>query len=266
LITSVPGEHEIPFMKSMYNDPAIVRIQLAHIMIILMVSISVHLDGQSNISTSDNPSRPDELTEIFSSFCPDCHTKKIWGRRYSNPYYYITEHQFFKSKIPLQGVLITKDDTINCTQVLYDLYRDKLIVHEPTIGFSIEIEEELIRRFKLFEPEGDGTYEFINAESLFYQIIFEGERLDFYIKHQKLLAEMIDGDHAIYRFENVERLVLRKGAEFHNIKRNRDLLKNYPEAENEIKEFLRRSDINIKSANNDQIQMTGKFIDELVVQ
>lgn len=235
-------------------------------MIILMISISVQLNGQSNISTTDNPSRPDELAEIFSSFCPDCHTRKIWGRRYTNPYYYVTEHQFFKTRIPVQGILFTRDDTINCTQVLYDLYRDKLIVHEPTIGFSIEIEEELIRRFKLFEPEGGGTYEFINADPLFYQIIFEGERLDFYIKHQKLLTEMIDGDHAIMRFEYVERLVLRKGADYHNIRRNRELLKNYPEAEKEIKEFLRRSGINIKSANNDQIRMTGKFIDELVVQ
>jgi hypothetical protein len=249
-----------------HNLPAIIRIQLAHIMIILMVSISVHLDGQSNISTSDNPSRPDELIEIFSSFCPDCHIKKIRGRRYSNPYYYIPEHQFFKSKTPVQGVLFTKDDTITCTQVLYDLYRDKLIVHEPTIGFSIEIEEELIRRFKLFEPEGAGIYEFINAESLFYQIIFEGERLDFYIKHQKLLTEIIDGDRAIMRFENVERLVLRKGADYHIIKRNRDLLRNYPGAEKEIKEFLRRSRIKINSASNDQIQLTGKFLDELEVQ
>lgn len=242
------------------------RIRLALIILILLVSISVHLKGQSRISMTDKPTKPDELAEIFSSFCPDCHTKKIWGRRYTNPYYYITEHQFFKTRIPVKGILFTKDDTINCTQVLYDLYRDKLIVHEPTIGFSIEIEEELIRRFKLFEPEGDGIYEFINAGSLFYQIIFEGERLDFYIKHQKLLTEMIDGDRAIMRFENVERLVLRKGADYHNIKRNRELLRNYPGAEKEIKEFLRRSGINIKSANNDQIRMTGKFIDELEVQ
>jgi hypothetical protein len=146
-----------------FTLPTVIRIRVAHLLIILMVSISVHLKGQSGISTTDNPTMPDELIEIFNSYCPDCHTKKIWGRRYSNPYYYITEHQFFKAKIPVQGVLFTKYDTLNCTQVLYDLYRDKLIVHEPSIGFSIEIEEELIRRFKLFEPKCPG----LKAFSLF---------------------------------------------------------------------------------------------------
>jgi hypothetical protein len=252
------------------------RIRLALIILFLLVSISVHLKGQSIIGVTDHPARPDELIEIFNSYCPDCHIKKIWGRRYNNPYYYVTEHQFFKTKTPVQGVLFTEHDTINCTQVLYDLYRDKLIVHQPSIGFSIEIEEELIRRFILFEPDGDGIYEFINVESLdgtaeikttvIYQIIFEGERLDFYIKHQKLLTERIDGERAIMRFGKVERLVLTKGTEYHNIKSNRDLLKKYPGAEKEIKEFLKRSRIKINSASDDQIQLTGKFLDELEVQ
>ena len=260
------------------------QIQIAHISFFLLLSVSVNLNGQSMISQTENPSRPDELIEIFNSFLPDNHTGKIWGRRYFNPYFNLTEHQFFKTRIPVRGVLYTMYDTINCGKVLYDLYRDKIIVFEPTIsvyaentgGIFIEIEEELIRRFKLFEPEGDSIYDFINAESLdsmagvresaFFQIIFEGERLDIFKKHQKILTERIDGDRSIIRFKKTEELILRKDSDYQNIKRNKDLLKMYPGAENEIKVFLRSSHISCKSATHDQIQLLGRFLDELEVQ
>ena len=74
---------------------------------------------------------------------------------------------------------------------------------------------------------------------------------------------VIDDDRSIMRFVNFESLVLRKGSDYQNIKRNRDLLKMYPGAEYEIKLFLRRYRINFKSVYNNQIQLTGKFLDEL---
>lgn len=216
------------------------------------------------------------MLEVFNLHFPDQHVKKIHGRPYYNPYPRITEHQFFKSSSPVAGILFTLSDTIHCEYILYDIFRDKIIVYEPPVRAFIELEEEFIRQFILFEGEGEIVYEFIKTEAEndtmgirwtgFHQVLYKGEGMGLYKKHLKTYTATIENTYSVVRFIKKERLVMRKGDEYVWIKRNRDLLKMYPEVKTDIRRFLRSSQIYIQRASNDQIRTTGQFVDKLGMQ
>jgi hypothetical protein len=199
--------------------------------------------------------------------------KKIHGRPYHNPYPRITEHQFFKTSRPVAGVITTLTDTIHSSYILYDLSRDKIIVYESTLSAFIEMEEEFIRQFRLFADDADIVYEFVIPEpendtnavrwTGFHQVLYRGGNTELYKKHLRTYTESIDNKTSVVRFTEKERLLLRKGGEYFWIRRNRDLLKTYPEMRSDIRRFLRSSGIYIQRASDDQIRITGQFVDEL---
>ena len=257
--------------------------------IIILIVFSQFLNGQSITQSPETDARPEPMQEVFDLHFPDHHLKKIHGRLYSytlegqyvqnpnsNRNTRITQHQFFKSRTPVDGIIFTLYDTIHCAYILYDLYRDKLIVWEPSTWAFIELEEEFIMRFMLFEKDVNIMYEFINTEpendtmgirrAGIYQVLFEGEWLHLYKKHFKSLTETTEMGQYVNQFIKKERLVLRKGNDYFRIERNRNLLKIYPEVKDDIKRFLRSSRINIKYASDEQIQILGQFVDELGLQ
>ena len=244
--------------------------------IIILIVFSQFLNDQSITQSPETDARPEPMQEVFDLHFPDHHVKKIHGRPYLNPYPRITEHQFFKTSTPGDGIIFTLSDTIHCAYILYDIFRDKIIVFEPAVRAFIELEDEFILHFRLFEGDGDHAYEFIIPEvendtmgirwTGFHQVLYKGEMMDLYKKHLKTYTATIEDTYSVVRFINKERLVLRKDDEYFWIKRNRDLLKIYPELKADIRRFLRSSGIYIQHASDDQIQITGQFVDQLGLQ
>ena len=179
------------------SDNLLMRLPTTSIFILIVWSLS--LKGQPYIDASDARCRPEALQEVLDIHFPDQHLKKIHGRQYINLYPTIIEHQFFRSKDPFEGILYTADDTLFYSNLLYDIYRDKLIAYHKAAKAFIELEGEFIQRFKLYDNEGD--LEFINVElkkgrtgiqqGEFFQVLFESERLDLLRKHYKTYAEVL---------------------------------------------------------------------------
>ncbi len=241
--------------------------------IILLIVLSQSLNGQATNSYLEATTGEDPLQEIFDLYFQDHHAKKIHGRPYDNPYPKADVHQFFKSKKPFTGIIFTISDTIHCTEILYDLFRDKIIVYAPAVRSYIELEGAFILQFSLYDPDGDHVYEFTNPgpgidsteirESGFLQVLYGGERTGLYKRHFKVLTVYKKGLYSEIRFKKKENLVLRKGNETYQIKRNRDLLQLYPEARQDIRKFLRSSGIYVQQASDEQIKMAGHFLDDV---
>jgi hypothetical protein len=241
--------------------------------IIVLLSSADYLKAQSLIGTPGLSSRPDTLLKVFYAHFPDHHTKKIHGRRYVNPYMNSVKHQFFKSRSPFEGLLFTMDDTLHCPDIIYDIYRDKLILQSQGTRVLIDLEEEFIRGFLLFEKDGEAEYEFIrydlcknlagNLMTGYLQVLYDGERLDLLKKHHKFISETTDGQHYTIRFIKQERMILRKDNRSYPLRNNRGLRKLYPYAKPEVRRFLQKSRINIKYASGQQIQLLGEFLEDI---
>jgi hypothetical protein len=241
--------------------------------IILLIAYSQLLSSQTIPHPVESTTRPESLMEAFNLHFPDQHVKKIHGRPYHNPYPRITEHQFFKTRTPVAGVIVTLTDTIHSSYIMYDLSRDKIIVYESAASAFIELEEEFIRQFRLFADDANIVYEFVIPEpendtsavrwTGFHQVLFRGRNTELYKKHLRTYAESIENKVSVVRFTKKERLLLRKGGKYYWIKRNRDLLRIYPEVKSDIRRFLRSSGIYIQRAGDDQIRATGQYLDEL---
>jgi len=232
------------------------------------------MKGQPYNDAPDGRCRPEALQEVLDIHFPDQHLKKIRGRQYINLYPTIIEHQFFRSKDPFEGILYTLDDTIFYSNLLYDIYRDKLIAYHRAAKAFIELEGEFIRRFKLYDNEGD--LEFVNVELKkgrtgiqqggFFQVLFESERLDLLRKHYKTYAEVLTQRNYQVRFKKQDRLVMRKDNQYFTVRNKRDILKHYPEAETELKRYFRRSRVNFRNSSDSQLTGVAQYLDNLVLE
>ncbi len=240
--------------------------------VILLFILSPFLNGQSIGLFLETETRPELLQEVFDQNLPDLHARKIHGRPYFFSYPKSEDNQFFKSRTPLEGIILTLDDTIHCSIMLYDLCSDRLVIWEPAACAFIEPEEEFIRRFWLIDNFLNITYEFINTvpgnnsagtRSGIYQVLYEGKGLQLYKKHSKKINSSFEMGEYVIRFKKEERLIMGDNIW---IKRNRDLWRMYPGIKDEIKGFLRSSGIKIQRASDRQIYLTGQFVEELLLQ
>jgi len=250
------------------------RVLNPSIFILIVWSFSLALKGQSYTDTPDAGCRAEALQEVLNIYFPDQHLKKIHGRQYINLYPTIIEHQFFRSKDPVEGLLYTSGDTLFYSNLLYDIFRDKLIAYHKAAKAFIELEGEFIRRFKLYENEGD--LEFINVEMKkgrtgiqhagFFQVLFESERLGLLRKHYKTYAEVLTQGIYQVRFKKQDRLVIRKDNLYFTVRNKRDFMKHYPEEEAELKKYFRRYRVNFRNSNDQQLAGLAKYLDNLLLE
>jgi hypothetical protein len=221
--------------------------------------------------------RPESLHEIYSQYFADQHLKKIRGKLYQNPYPGVAEHQFFLSRDPMEGVIFYGGDTLNCHDVMYDLYRDKLIVYEPSIGGLVELHDEFVLRFRLTGPDDD-IYEFTVLdqspdtarvrESAYYQLLYRGDSLDLFKRHAKFLSEKPQDNSYVIQFKKQESLWIMKGGRYYPLRRNRDLFRIYPGVDDDIKRFLlkrfmNKTGIDLRQASVEQVQQIGRYMDRM---
>ena len=240
--------------------------------LILLVLFSQFLNGQYTDRSLETAIQPELLQEVFNKNLPDLHARKIHGRPYFFSYPKSEDNQFFQSGEPLEGIILTLDDTIHCSLMLYDLCSDRLVIWEPAAEAFIEPEEEFIRCFWLNDNFRHITYEFRNivpetnptrTRSGFHQVLFDGKGLQLHKKHTKVFLSSMEMGEYVLEFKQEEKLI--RGEDIW-IKRNRDLWRNYPGIQDEIKRFLRDSGIKLQRASDRQIYLTGQFVEGLLLQ
>lgn len=220
----------------------------------------------------DEP-RPEVMLEVFQDYLPIENARKIHGRTYFNPYPGIDEHQFFKTRQLSAGMVYTQKDTIKCDHILYDISRDRLIVFSNHVHKMIELEEEFITHFQLLDKANHTTYRFINAKFIedfpesswpgFYQVVYHGPGLGFYKKHIKTYSAKPVREVYVTVFNNREQLILQQDDQYIHVRNKKDLLRQYPGSENEIKKYFRQFKIKLKKASDEEIWALGSFLNQL---
>jgi hypothetical protein len=235
--------------------------------VLLFFSLILHAShgsGQSGVDLPDTGRGQEIVQGVFDRYFPDHHAKKIRGRAYFNPYLSAPEHQFFRSKTSLEGILYTLDDTIRCPDVFYDLYRDRLLVYVPALYSLVEMDNAFIERFTLFEAAGGQRFEFVRLKpGGFHQKIYEGDAYSLYKKHSKFYKQKDKQGRYYDGFNKYEQLIFcREHACFH-IRKNKDLLALIPGDRSALKKYLRKSRINLRRVSDEKAQVLMKHLEEM---
>lgn len=211
---------------------------------------------------------------VFHDHLPEYYAHKVQGRIYINPYPAITDHQFFLTNKLSAGAINYKEDTLHSDQILYDIYRDHIIVFSDYTSEYVELEEEFINSFSMTIPGGLEEYQFVNSAYLeafpaslqpgFYMEVYNSSLCTFLRKKYKNYSREPFGK--VYRavFLEMERLIFRRDQSYVILKKKKNLLELYPGHEEEIKLFQRTSKIKIKNASDNELRELGAFLDSIV--
>ena len=181
---------------------------------------------------------------------------------------------YFHSRDKLNATLDVNHRLYKNIKIQYDTYLDELIYTDISrIVYNefprIELNKDIINGFSLFIdgdsinfrhfrfPENKGK----KLEDGFYEVVYEGKTL-FIIKHHSLLYNKQGLDEYKY---SPQRYVF-EGDKYYKIHNKKSLISMAGDHSTEIKDFLHKSKIRVRSAGKDQIAEVLKYYDSLIAK
>jgi hypothetical protein len=181
---------------------------------------------------------------------------------------------YFHSRDKLNATLNANHRIYKNIKLQYDTFTDELIYTDISrIVYNefprIELNKDIINGFNLFIdgdsinfrnfrfPENQGK----KLEDGFYEVVYEGKTL-FIIKHHSLLYNKQGLDEYKY---SPQRYVF-EGDKYYKIHNKKSLISMAGDHSTEIKDFLHKSKIRVRSAGKDQIAEVLKYYDSLIAK
>ncbi len=184
------------------------------------------------------------------------------GREYK--YYFspqFTTPLIPKDLSPLASVLIQKKLTQNVI-LLYDTYKDLVVYYDPNNLYNdkistVIVNSHVIEEFTLQLPSGKARFKYLTfpedrrgvLSSGFYELVSDGA-CKFVIDHSSV-KNIKDGG-VVYQYKT-ERYVIISGTVY-RIKGKKSLLKALSDQLTEVNKYLKRTEIDVRTADNEQIK------------
>ena len=193
------------------------------------------------------------------------------GREYK--YYFnprISSPLIPKDHAPTATVTI-RNRLMEDVTLLYDTYKDQVVYYNPGDIYkhgiaSLVVNSHLIEEFTLELASGPARFRYFSfpedqeggISSGFYELVNEGDCM-FIIDH-KAIQKIQDGA-VIYKY-TPRRYIINSAAAFRNTGK-RSLLKALSDKNEEIKEYLKQSNIRVKAADKEQIRAVVDYYTDL---
>jgi hypothetical protein len=184
------------------------------------------------------------------------------GREYK--YYFspqFTTPLIPKDLSPLASVLIQKKLAQNVI-LLYDTYKDLVVYYDPNNLYNdkistVIVNSHVIEEFTLQLPSGKARFKYLTfpedrrgvLSSGFYELVSDGA-CKFVIDHSSV-KNIKDGG-VVYQYKT-ERYVIISGTVY-RIKGKKSLLKALSDQLTEVNKYLKRTEIDVRTADNEQIK------------
>ena len=166
-----------------------------------------------------------------------------------------------KDLSPSASVLIHKQLVQNVI-LLYDTYKDLVLYYDPNNLYNdkistVIVNTHIIEEFTLQLPSGQARFRYLAfsedqkglLNSGFYEIVREGVCM-FIIDHGAV--KKIQDSQIVYLYKT-ERYIINSGI-VHRIKGNKSLLRAFSDQAAEVNKYLKRSKIQVRMADKEQIK------------
>ncbi len=177
------------------------------------------------------------------------------GRQFYGYSLSIEGSAFYQSTEWKTGSVFYDGNLYHNVEMMYDLYRDELIVKHP-VGIPLLLFRERVKEFTLagqtFEYlESDPTHVISNG---FYHRIAKG-RAVVYVKRKKNLEEKINGLQVDRKFVSSDHFYVMIDGKYHPVKKQQELLSLFKDKRAEIYQFKDRMNMKYKT-NPEQFILT----------
>lgn len=186
------------------------------------------------------------------------------GTHYLLPDLVLKYSPYFISNKWEVGQLTFDGENYENMYLLYNINEDVLIIRNMVLQNSM-IEATLLNQAKVDEFEIHG-HEFVHLwDSLvpspgYYELFFDGEIIDFYIKRIK--NEYVNNSQV--EFKDEDRYYFFDGDSFVKYKGKKSLYKHYPEIKTELKNYVRTLSVNLKSGEEKGMREWLTYADKLL--
>jgi hypothetical protein len=185
---------------------------------------------------------------------------KIWRNLYPRVY----GTQFLFSTEFLQADISVKGRTFRDIRVKYDIFRDELLA-ETGNGTIIQMNKEIVDSFSL--KYHDMTYYFIRIDSTgdfngYVNVLYSGES-SMYVTYKKLI-ELLAIDRKQDRFYEKRKMYLVRDGIAEQFSGRADLLKLFGERKKEVKELIRKNQLQTRRENPQSFVAVIKLYDRLI--
>jgi len=231
--------------------------------LILIVSLCSGIFGEGAIKAMTIPEETD--SHSYAPPVGDSLDALINGRLYQ--FQSVRNGQpYFNDQNWVESSISTRYETFTNVLVKYDIFQDMLItplyLKEGT--YAVVLNPQYIRSFTL------GTHTFVNLNSTipscnvsysgYYEVLYDGD-LKMLVKWQKVITDedKISGAD----FELVKTLYLFSDNHLYRLKRNRSLIKLFPEHKKAIRNYIRDNQVYLNRSGNDALIKLTEFIDHL---
>lgn len=162
-------------------------------------------------------------------------------------------HLFFITPNFVNGSIIYKNQYF-ANPLKYDIVNDLIIIKniDNVKSYALSITSVFVNDFKIHKHHfvrlpKHKDLELVYANG-FFEKIYQGNNIRFFIKHKKKPIEVLDYGVPRYKFKKKELYLLYKNGHYYKISKQKHLKKAFPNLKKEINSFFRyNKDINTKS-------------------
>lgn len=216
--------------------------------------------SQTTVGDSTTPTGTDSLSRASGS---EAENLPIYNGRFFYRYSpSIVGIGYFPSDEWQHGSVLYDGDWYHDISILYDVYKDEVIVLHPRI-VPLLIFRERIQEFKFsglrfvrLSPDKDKV-----IKTGFYQLYVDGP-VTIYVRRVRLLKEEISGMQVVNRFETADRFYAMKDGVFYPIHKQNDLLELMKEKRPQVTQYLKQQKLRFKTNREDYIREAALFYNQ----
>lgn len=162
-----------------------------------------------------------------------------------------------------KGSVVYNDQYYTDVLLKYDLLEDNLLTksNDNLSIFEVKLISEFVSEFKLHKRHFVRLN--ISGKNEFFELGFNGNTIDLFIKHQKKKRSRVVKSQVQYSFKPVTLYLLKCKENYSQITSKRDLYQEFPELKTQIKDFYHRFKLLYKQDRDAFMKNLVAYLDPL---
>jgi hypothetical protein len=184
------------------------------------------------------------------------------GREWKNLFYMVKGDQFLFSKEFLPGTLIIRGKTFTKVSILFDIFKDEILIPNPRGGI-LQINKEMVDSFSIFFQNKRYHFARIPEDNLinYANVLYKGKSALFVRYNKKIEKLAVEGKYDEFYQESHTYCV--KNSIVYPINSKKDLMRIFVEDKVILREFMKKNHLKISAKNPESFVPVIRYADSI---